>query len=458
MGIASLPAADREAVLWETIQHLQALIRIESVNPPGNEIGVARYLHDVLGKAGVEAELYEPAAARGAVIARVRGTGKARPVLLMAHMDVVGVERAKWRQHPFSGEIADGYLYGRGAIDDKGMLATNLQAMLLLQRAVTTTGERPDRDLIFLATSDEEAGGDAGIDWVLAHHRDVLDAECALNEGGRVRVLGGKRLYAAVQCAEKVPHNVIVTARGPGGHAAVPHDSNAISRLAWAVARIAAHREPTALSGITREFMRSVAAVWPDEGVRTAMADVASDDPGIASAGALRLASEPALDAVVRNGISPTLVHGGVRSNVIPTEAEATLNIRTLPGDRIEDVVERLKGVVADPQVEFRVRSSGKVAPESSAGSPAFAAIRTAIAELDPSIITVPYLSTGATDSAALRAAGIPCYGLLPFPLTQDDESRMHGHDERVNVNALGFGLWLTCGIVDEWTRAAALT
>ncbi|MBC7897464.1 MAG: M20/M25/M40 family metallo-hydrolase [Cytophagaceae bacterium] len=450
MKISDLSPADRETVLWETIGHLQALIRIESVNPPGNEIGVARYLHDVLQKAGIDAQLLEPAPGRGAVIARIKGTGAKGALLLLAHMDVVGVEREKWRQHPFSGEIADGYLYGRGAIDDKGMLATNLQAMLLLQRAIDATGTRPDRDLVFLATSDEEAGGKFGIRWVLEHHREDVAAEFALNEGGRVRMRGGRNVYAAVQCAEKVPYNVIVTARGPGGHAATPHDRNAIVRLAHALSRIASHQEPLQLSDITREFFSSVSAVWPEEDLREAMADVASGDEKRVARGAAILRLSPSLDATLRNGISPTLISGGIRTNVIPTEAAATLNIRALPGESIDDVIRRLQGVVDDPSVEFRVRSSGTPAPASPLTSEAYAAIRSALARVDAEVVAVPFLSTGATDSAALRNAGIACYGLLPFPLTEDDEARMHGHDERVGVNALAFGLWLTCAIVEE--------
>lgn len=450
MKIADLPPADREAVLWEAIGHLQALIRIESVNPPGNEIGVARYLHDVLQKAGIQADLLEPAPGRGAVIARIRGTGKKGALLLMAHMDVVGVEREKWRQHPFSGEIADGYLYGRGAIDDKGMLATNLQAMLLLQRAIEATGERPDRDLVFLATSDEEAGGKYGIRWIMEHHRADVEAEFALNEGGRVRVRGGRNVYAAVQCAEKVPYNVVVTARGPGGHAAIPHDRNAIVRLSHALARIADHREPLELSDITREFLAGVASVWPEEDLREAMADVASGDDARIGRGAAILRTAPGIDATLRNGVSPTLISGGIRTNVIPTEAEATLNIRALPGESIDDIIRRLQGVVDETSIEFRVRSSGTPAPPSPITSDAYSAIRRAIERMDAGLVAVPFLSTGATDSAALRNAGIHCYGLLPFPLTEEDESRMHGHDERVGVNAVAFGLWLTCAIVEE--------
>lgn len=448
-GLLSL--TDREAALSAAVQDLQAVIRLESVNPPGNELAVARYIHDAFVRRGIDSRLFEPAPGRGCVVARVGGTGARRPLLLMAHMDVVGVEASKWRMPPFGGEIADGCVYGRGAIDDKGMLITNMHAMFRVHAAVAA-GVSLQRDVIFLATSDEEAGGDWGIEWVMANHPELVDAEVALNEGGRVRVIDGRPVYAAVQCAEKVPHNVTVVARGPGGHAAIPHDGNALTRLARALARIVDHREPLALFDVTRGFFGQLAAVWPDASLREAMADVASGDPSREARGAARLGEVPSFDAVLRTGISPTIASGGSRANVIPTEAEANLNIRTMPGVAIADVVETLRHVVNDEHVEIRVRNSGAEAPASSPAGEMFAAIRDAVTALDPSIITVPYLSTGATDSATLRAAGIECYGLLPFPLTQDEEDRMHGHDERVPIASLGFGLWLTCGIVERMT------
>ena len=237
-----------DALLQEVLQHVQALIRLDTSNPPGNEIAVARYLERVLDDAGIETWLDEPAPGRASLIARITGDGSARPVLLMAHMDVVGVEPAQWTHPPFGAEVHDGYVYGRGAIDDKGMLACNLVTMLLVRRAIEATGALPARDIVFLATSDEEAGGIFGIDWVMEHRAALLDAEFALNEGGRVRIIDGVPLYAAVQCAEKVPHNVIVTARGPGGHASIPLEGNALTRLAKALARLSTHVEPLALS------------------------------------------------------------------------------------------------------------------------------------------------------------------------------------------------------------------
>jgi acetylornithine deacetylase/succinyl-diaminopimelate desuccinylase-like protein len=329
-------------------------------------------------------------------------------------------------------------------------------AMLLVRRGIDATGVLPTRDVIFLATADEETGGIYGIDWVLANRRELVDAEVALNEGGRVRIVDGRPLYAAVQCAEKVPHNVIVTARGPGGHASVPHAGNAITRLVSALAQVAGHEEPLRLSDVTRAFFRELAVVWPDAALRGAMADVATDDPARIAAGAVALAAVPSMAAVLRTGISPTLISGGIRSNVIPTEAQATLNIRTLPGEAIEAVLARLSARIGDPNVTLHVRASGDDAPASPIDAPMFRAIAESVAELLPGVVTVPYLSTGATDSATMRLAGIACYGLLPFPLTQDDEDRMHGHDERLPLDALLTGVRLVHAIVTRMTRPSA--
>jgi len=447
---------ESDALLQETVTHLRALVRCDTSNPPGNEIAVARYLDQTLRDAGIETWLDEPAPGRAAFVARVRGDGSARPLLLMAHMDVVGVEASKWSFPPFGGEVHDGALYARGAIDDKGMLACHLMALLNVHRAATDSGRIPRRDIVLLCTSDEETGGAFGIAWVLANRRELVDAEFAINEGGRIRVLDGRPLYAAVQCAEKVPHNVVVTARGPGGHASVPHGGNAITRLTTAIARIAAHEEPLALSDVTRTFFQELSLIWPDAAQRRAMADIASGEPEQVAGGARLLSRVPSLNAILRNGISPTLIAGGIRSNVIPTEAQATLNIRTMPGESIAVVLERLRQRVGDSEVTLRVTASGEDAPQSPIDSPLFRAIADAVSALDPRILTVPYLSTGATDSAALRLAGIPCYGILPFPLTQQDEDRMHGHDERIPLESLAFGVRLIRNIVDRMAFPAS--
>ena len=444
---------DWNAVRDETVRHLQAMIRMNTVNPPGNELAVARYLDSTLKADGIETHLFEPAPGRAAFVARLKGNGSKKPVLVMGHMDVVGVERDKWSVDPFAAEIKDGYLYGRGAIDDKGMLSANLMTMLLLKRNVIDKGGTLSRDVIFVANSDEEAGGDWGMGWLIAHHPELIRAEFALNEGGRTRIVQGKPLYVAVQNTEKVSHVVTLTAKGPGGHASVPLAGNAIFRLGRALEVIGAHKEPVQMLPTTREFFSQLSRAWPNKAEARAMADVSSRDTQRMQRGARVLGRTPVFDAVLRTGISATIIAGGIRSNVIPTEATAQLNIRTLPGQSIDSVVARLKRLVNDPLVSFAITERGENSPASDFGSPMFTALADATKVLDPSMVVVPYLSTGATDSARLRIWGMQAYGVLPFPMNQDDEDRMHGIDERIPLSSLEFGTKLIYGAVSRVAR-----
>jgi acetylornithine deacetylase/succinyl-diaminopimelate desuccinylase-like protein len=429
------------------------MIRMNTSNPPGNEIIVARYLDSTMRAAGIETHLFEPAPGRAALVARLAGNGAKKPVLIMGHMDVVGVEREHWSVDPFVAEMKDGYLYGRGAIDDKGMLAANLMTMLLLKKHVIDAGGALSRDVIFVANSDEEAGGEYGMGWLIDSQPDLIRAEFALNEGGRTRIVGGRPLYVAVQNSEKVSHVVTVTARGPGGHASVPLAGNAVTRLGRALAAIGAHREPLRVLPTTRAFFRELGGVWPNAAERAAMGDVASSSPARRERGARVLARTPVFDAVLRDGISATMVQGGIRSNVIPVEARATLNVRTLPGSSVDSVVARLRRTVNDTMVEIVVTSRGEASPASEFTSPMFTAIAETARALNPALVTVPYLSTGATDSARLRNWGMQAYGLLPFPLEQGDEDRMHGNDERVPIASLLFGTRLIYGAVSRVAR-----
>ena len=458
VGPKSIAASlDLDVARWtaaaaETLEHLRRCIRINTVNPPGNELELARLLAEILDREGIQRTLLEPAPGRAALVARIPGDGTREPLMLLAHMDVVGVEPAEWSCDPFEGAVREGYVYGRGAIDDKGMLAVNLETMLLLKRHVVDTGGVLTRDVVFVATSDEEAGGVWGIDWLVANHPELVRAEYALNEGGRIRIVKGRRLYAAVQCAEKVTNVLSVRATGTAGHAAVPRRDNALVRLGRALGAIGTHREPLRVLPTTRRFFAELSAIWPDAGFRRAMADVSSGKADRVKRGAAVLASEPVFDAVLRNGVSPTMIEGGVRANVIPAEASATLNVRTLPGQPIDGVVSRLRRAIADRHVTVSVTSRGTDAPPSDFRSPMFAAVARSLTAVDPGLTVVPYLSTGATDSARLRQLGIKAYGLLPFPLAEEDELRMHAADERVPVAALEYAIRVVYGIVRRMT------
>lgn len=450
--------ADWGAIEEETIRHLQALIRFDTTNPPGNELRLAEYIIQTLEADGIKPRLLVPFPDRAAVIARLKGTGAERPVMLLAHMDVVGVETDKWSCDPFGGVIRDGYVYGRGAIDDKGMLTANLMAMLLLKRHVVDQGIPLSRDIVFVATADEETGGEWGMKWLVEKHRDLLDVEFAVNEGGRTRIIEGGKRYLAIQTAEKISHMVTVTARGPAGHAAIPLESNAIFRLGRALAKLADYREPVTLTETTRRFFGLLSRMWPNEIEAKAMAQLVSDKQDDSSRGAEVLSKIPVFNAVMRNGISPTKLAGGVAGNVIPAEASAVLNVRTIPGHRVEDVIARLRECVDDPGIAFNIAGHSDEAPASDPDSAMFDAIAKSAVEIDPDLTVVPYLSTGGTDSAHLRRIGINSYGILPFPMEQADEERMHGHDERVPVKSLHFGTRLIYESMRRVARASGIS
>jgi acetylornithine deacetylase/succinyl-diaminopimelate desuccinylase-like protein len=436
-------AIDWSQVGAETVAQLQALIGFDTTNPPGNELPLADHIVRALESEGIPTRLLVPLPNRAAVFARLKGNGSKRPVMLLAHMDVVGVERDKWSCDPFGGVVRDGYLYGRGAIDDKGMLAANLMAMLTLKREVVDRGVELDRDVIFFATADEETGGTCGMKWLVQNHADLLDVEFVINEGGRTRIIEGGKRYLAIQTAEKISHMVTVTARGPAGHAAIPLEANAIFHLGRALARLGDYREPVTLTTTTRRFFGSLAKMWPNAEEGQAMADLVSGDAALSERGAATLARIPVFNAVIRNGISATKITGGVAGNVIPAEASAVLNVRTIPGNKVEDVIARLRECVIDPGIAFTIAAHSEEAPASDPDSAMFNAIADSARALDPDLTVVPYLSTGGTDSAHLRRLGIDCYGILPFPMQQSDEERMHGHDERVPVASLHFGMRL---------------
>jgi acetylornithine deacetylase/succinyl-diaminopimelate desuccinylase-like protein len=252
----------------------------------------------------------------------------------------------------------------------------------------------------------------------------------------------------AVQAAEKISNVVTVRAHGSAGHAAVPLPDNAIARLGRAIAQLSTHAEPLLLTDITRQFFSRLANIWPNEIERTAMLDLVDANDIRSADGGKILSQIPVFNAILRNGISPTVIEGGHQFNVIPDLAGAVLNVRTLPGQSIDDVVGRLRTVVTEPGVSIEITHRGEEAPASDPASSMFTAIAETAHDLDPKIAVVPYLSTGVTDSARLRRLGVQAYGVLPFPMPQSDEERMHGNDERIPIESLHFGVRLIHGAV----------
>jgi len=449
-GFLRADSARRTAAL------LAELVALDSSNPPGNERLVADALAARLaGLPGVQTEVLvvpgDPA--RANFVARLSAvTPTRRPVLVLGHMDVVGAAREAWSSDPFVPTLIDGRLQGRGVIDDKGMLAAAAVALEVLasQRHLL------DRDIILLATAAEEGGDPVGVDLLLERHRDRLgDAEFALNEGGRIRVEQGRVHSVNLQTTEKIYYDVEVTATGPGGHGSVPLPDNALAALARAVAAVHAWRAPVRLNDTTRRYFGGLAALQSDPALAAAMAAVAGPDDAAALAAAEVLAqADPLFNAVLRSGAALTQVSGGFRNNVIPSAGRANFNLRAVPGDDVNELLAAMAAAAGEPSVKFTLVGEPRTSPPvSPAEGPFWDAFVAAVAALAPDAVVLPFMSTGGTDGAALRAAGLPTWGILPFPLEAEDERRMHGDDERVPLVALGWGTELIYRTLHEVAR-----
>lgn len=443
-GSADLGTLPQEALGW-----LQDMIRINTTNPPGNELAAANYIAGILEHEGIAHEVIELSPGRGVVVGRLNASvmpDSSRALLLLAHMDVVGVSREKWSVDPFAAVTKDGYLYGRGAIDDKGMLIANLAALVALKRNSVPL----DRDVIFLGDDDEEQFGDDSIKTVIAKHWDKIAAGFALNEGGSVSMKDGKVSYVGIQTTEKVPVNITVIATGTSGHASQPRPDNAVVHLGAAVGKIGAYEPPVKFIATTERYFEQLAKVEDED---TAKWIRALEQPGRQSLAVKRLSElSPVWNSMMRDTIAPTMLQAGVRVNVVPSEARANLNVRLLPGDSVNDVLADLKKVVDDPQIRFEIAPDGGTpSPPSSLDSPLYQAIERVSGQTFPGCVVMPYMSTGATDSAQLRLRSVQAYGLLPFPLAEEDELRMHADDERIPVDSFHKGVEYLYRVVNEF-------
>ena len=416
----------------EAVKTLQDLVRIDTSNPPGNESKVAEYLKSQLEKEGVTAEIVALEPARGNVIARLKGSGKKKPILLMGHEDTVGIERDKWTVDPFAAVIKDGYIYGRGSLDDKSGVTAMFQVFRMIARQKVPL----DRDIIFLAEAGEEGGPPVGIDFLVDKYWDKIECEFALNEGGDALVKDGKVQYVSVATTEKVPDRMRLVARGISGHGSMPRLDNPIVHLSAAVAKLGAWQPPMHLNETTRTFFSRLAKIsTPDE----AFLFTHLEDPVVGPMAQESLRhSNVMYNSMLRTSVTPTIIKGGFRENVIPADAEAMLDIRALPDEDMDKFVAAMKRVIDDPSVEIvRVGRDREATSLPPLNSDLFHALEKAQATVYPTSITLPEMVTGATDSAQLRAKGVQAYG-VDSPTSEDDQSRMHGNDERLWIEGLG--------------------
>jgi acetylornithine deacetylase/succinyl-diaminopimelate desuccinylase-like protein len=415
----------------ETLEHFQALMRMDTRDPPGNERQSADYLIRELREAGIEVQEFALEPNRPNVVARMRGNGSKRPLLIMAHQDVVNVDTTRWRFPPFSATRDSGWIYGRGAVDDKDNLTAGLMLMLMLKRLETPL----DRDVVFLAEAGEEGSTRVGIQFMASQHFEAIDAEYCLAEGGGVARVGGRPVYAAVSTTEKIPRAVLLTARGTAGHGSVPLQSNAIVHLAAAVAKFGSWRAPVMLNETTREYFRRLADISTGE-TAARYRDVVSGDPkAVSAADEYFSANEPSLASMLRSSVSPTIIDGGYRVNVIPSEASATLDVRTVPGEDSAAFLDVIRSVVNDPAIEinYTPRDVRPGTPPAALSSEGFTAIEAA-ATKHYSTVTLPMMLTGATDMAYLRARGMQCYGIGPATDSEDAGRGYGAHSDQERI------------------------
>jgi acetylornithine deacetylase/succinyl-diaminopimelate desuccinylase-like protein len=417
---ANAQAPDWSKINDEAMRHFQALVQIDSSDPPGNETRVAEYVKKTLEAGGIPVMMVAKDPARANIIARLKGNGSKRPLLIMGHSDVVRVDPAKWTFPPFSATREGGYVYGRGTLDDKSDLLAAMMTMLLLKRQNTPL----DRDVIFVSEVGEEASTGPGIEYLVNEHWSDIDAEFCLAEAGGVRLKNGQARYALVETTEKQPRAARLIAKGPAGHGSRPLRTNAVVHLAKAVETIAAWDPPMRFNDTTRYYFEKMATVSsPEEAARFKGLFDAAQAPAVRE---YLAEHDPISYSMLHTSISPNIIQGGYQVNVIPSEAEATLDIRALPDENIAAFYDAMRKAIGDPSIELvpeTINQRPGAAP-SKLDSEAYHALEAAYKSIY-NVITIPEMQTGATDMAFLRAKGVQCYGVGAMV---DDEDAPKGY------------------------------
>ena len=435
-------AIDREA---ETT--LVELIQLDTSQPAGNEILAARYLQGKLEQEGIPSRIFESAPGRASIVARVKGNGSKRPLLLLGHLDVVAVEPEQWSSDPFAGIMKDGKIFGRGAADDKGVVAGAFQILLELHRLKIPL----DRDVIFLGVADEEGGGALGITYMVEKHRSAIDAEFAINEGGggQIDPVTGKYTAFNIGTAEKTPRRARLIAHGRAGHGSVPTKDNPVGVLARAVARLFDHALPVRLNATTRMYFQRLAESAAKKEDAEVYRAILEPNPSDEVQDRLRSLNRRYY-SMIRTSVVPTIIQGGYQRNVIPAEAEATLDIRALPDEDPEKLFSTLKRVMAEPGVDLiPLQVTRPAHPPAPLDGELFKTFDKVLGEAYPGALVLPSMGTGASDSAQLRAAGIPAYGFGPGRET-GRSSGVHGNDEYLLLKAYHDYLRLLWQVVME--------
>jgi acetylornithine deacetylase/succinyl-diaminopimelate desuccinylase-like protein len=382
------------------------------------------------------------------LVVRYAGTGRQKPILLLAHLDVVEARRSDWSLDPFHFTEKDGYFYGRGTVDDKAEAACWIANLIAYKKE----GYKPDRDIIVALTAGEESGEHNGVAWLLKNHRDWVDAGLALNEGGDGGMRDGKKIANYVQASEKVYYSVRLKATDAGGHSSMPRKDNPIYWVSAALLRISEYQFPVELNEVTRLYFERTGKLSRDP-LAAAMRALAANPND--SAAIDKLSADPHENAMMRTTCVATEIEGGHAENALPQSATAIVNCRLLPGDKPEDVLAKLRTIVNDSHVELTEVKPAEVGPASPLTPAIMSAVEQITNALWPGIPVIPTMSTGATDGRMIRRAGIPCYGVSGFFLDELD-TREHGRDERMLVESFFDGQKFLYGLVKRLTSGEA--
>jgi acetylornithine deacetylase/succinyl-diaminopimelate desuccinylase-like protein len=424
----------------KAVSLLSEYLSIDTTNPPGNELPGAEFLAAILTEEGIDHRIYESEPGRASVLARLKGEGEGKALILLSHIDVVPAEADKWEVHPFSGEVSDGYIWGRGALDMKGMGIMELMAMIAAKRE----GLDLKRDVVFLAVADEEAGGYLGAKYLLDNYPEEFEADLVINEGGyaNTTLVPGHPLFL-VSNGEKYGVWIRLLRRGLGGHGSMPTGQGALENLVPALARLLSTARPLHIDPTMAEFFSRLSEHWEilapykEDGKVETLEEIIT---------ANNLTAIPALNAVVKDTISLNMLHAGVKVNVIPDEAEAFLDCRLLPETDSEEFLAGIREALEDPDLQldsFRMDEQTDGGPASSSPMQGgyFSLLEEVIGDNYPDAVVSPFIMPGLSDSRFFRGRGVPCYGIIPARVDMEALATIHGVNERIRVEDLKTGV-----------------
>ncbi len=430
----------------EAVELLSQYLQIDTTNPPGNEILGVAFFARIFEQEGIAYKTYEASTGRGSVKAEIPGTGEKGPIILLNHIDVVPAKANEWSVYPFGGEVKDGFIYGRGALDMKSLGILELMAFLEVKRQ----GLTPCRDLIFLAVADEEAGGNLGVQYLLDQYPDDFQADLVLNEGGiGLDTVPANRPLFMIASAEKGVCQIRLTSTGPPGHSSAPHGENALEKLVQALNRLLSGDNPIIVTPQIAEYFKHLGTEWDflkpylKDGKTTTLIDA------LTGSGMIHV---PQMSAMLRNTMSLNILRSGDKTNVIPSKAQAEIDIRLLPGTEPDAFIAEVKKRLSDDSIKIESLKKSS-ASKSPIDTDDFATIKNVHLEHYPNALAVASLLFGASDSRFFRSKGIACYGVCPMLLSMEELNRVHGIDERISVENMIKGTQVYTDIVKKLCR-----